>query len=88
MAIFIKKNKKIYSGNDGILAFVGGEGHLFVTLATSERNRAFEMARYRSGGFWVFFIIADPEVRRQREEMREEARKYRLLVIKYDGAKT
>lgn len=67
-----------YDSNNGVIAFIDGEGRMRVAPATSDRYRALEEAGYRRGGIWVPFsngeMPTDPALREQWEKMREEAR--------------
>jgi len=72
-----EKDRMSYDSNNGVIAFVDGEGRMRVAPATSDRFRALEEAGYKRGGIWVPFsngeLPTDPALREQWEKMREEA---------------
>jgi len=77
-----ERSKMTYDSNNGVIAFVDGEGRMRVAPATSDRYSALEEAGYSRGGIGVPFsngdMPTDPTLRRQWEEMRETAREQNL----------
>lgn len=77
MAVGRLEKVGFYNSNNGVIAFVDGEGHMRVAPATSDRSQALEEAGYKRGGIWVPFsngeLPTDPALREQWEKMREEA---------------
>lgn len=77
-----EEDRMIYDSNNGVIAFVDGEGRMHVAPATSDRFQALEKAGYKRGSLWVPFsngeLPADPVLREQWEKMVEEAREKNL----------
>ncbi|MBP8591059.1 hypothetical protein KBI33_01160 [Candidatus Shapirobacteria bacterium] len=61
-----------YDSNNGIIAFVDGQGKMWVGASTAENWRALIQAGYKSGGIWVPFSNGEmPTNRATYEQLRD-----------------
>ena len=72
-----EENKMTFDSNNGTIAFIDGDGHLYVAPATADRYQALEGAGYKKGSLGVPLSNgekpSDPALLEEWEKMMQEA---------------